>query len=71
MPLDSYAALVTEEEHAEEVTSAGMAEAIEDLKSQDPSLGQALGAAGVTPDKLADAHRRATSGADEGQPKQG
>ncbi|MDQ3827620.1 MAG: hypothetical protein M3325_18615 [Actinomycetota bacterium] len=59
-----------EEEHAEDATSADMAEAIEGLKSQDPSLAQALGAAGMTPDKLADAHRRATSGANEGQPEQ-
>ncbi|MBV9057811.1 MAG: hypothetical protein JO296_21895 [Pseudonocardiales bacterium] len=59
-----------EEERPEDTTSAGMAEAIEDLKSKDPSLAQALGSAGMTADKLADAHQRATSEENEGQPEQ-
>ncbi len=59
-----------EEERPEDTTSAGMAEAIEDLKSKDPSLAQALGSAGMTADKLADAHQRATSEEHEGQPEQ-
>jgi hypothetical protein len=67
--LSGYAALVIEEEHAEDTTSSGMADAIEDLKTKDPSLAQALGSAGMTPDKLAEAHQRATSG-DEGQSEQ-
>jgi hypothetical protein len=50
---------MTEEERAEDTTSAGMAEAIESIKSSSPSLAEALGSAGITPDKLADAHHRA------------
>jgi hypothetical protein len=61
---------VIEEEHAEGTTPAGMAEAIEDLKSQDPSLAQALGSAGMTPDKLAEAHKKATSGETGDKPEQ-
>lgn len=68
--LSGYAALVIEEERAEDTTSSGMAEAIEDLKSKDPSLAQALGSAGMTPDKLAEAHQKATSGENEGQSEQ-
>jgi hypothetical protein len=62
--------MVSEEERPEDTTSAGMAEAIEDLKSKDPSLAQALGSTGMTADKLAEAHQRATSGEDEGQSEQ-
>ena len=49
-----------EEERSEDTTAAGMAEAIEAIKSASPSLGQALGSTGMTPEKLADAHQRAT-----------
>jgi hypothetical protein len=65
-----YAALVIEEEHAEDTTSTSLGEAIEDLKGKDPSLAQALGSAGMTPDKLAEARQRAASGENEGQPEQ-
>jgi hypothetical protein len=50
-----------EEERAEDTSSAEMSEAIEAIKSASPSLAQELGSTGMTPDKLADAHRRATS----------
>jgi hypothetical protein len=46
-----------------------MAEAIESIKSSSPDLAQALGATGMTADKLADAHHRATSES-QGQPSE-
>jgi len=49
-----------EEERAEDITSAGMAEAIESIKSASPELAQRLGSAGMTPEKLAEAGHRAT-----------
>jgi hypothetical protein len=58
-----------EEERAEEATSSDMAEAIESIKSSSPDLAQALGATGMTADKLADAHHRATSES-QGQPSE-
>lgn len=42
-------------------TSAELAEALDAVKSSAPSLAQQLGAADLTPDKLAEAHQRATS----------
>ncbi|MCA1836875.1 MAG: hypothetical protein LC721_11340 [Actinobacteria bacterium] len=50
-----------EEERAEDTSSAEMSEAIEAIKSASPSLAQELGSTGITPDKLAEAHQRATS----------
>lgn len=60
-----------EEERAEETTSSGMTEAMESIKSSSPELAQTLGATGMTADKLADAHHRATSEGHDQPPEQG
>lgn len=56
-----------EEEHAEDTTSAGMAEAIQAIQSASPSLAHKLGSTGMTPEKLAKAHHRATGEGHEPQ----
>jgi hypothetical protein len=67
--------MIEEEEHAEEedaedVTSSGMAEAIQSVQSESPSLAHQLGEMGMTPEKLAAAHHRVTGeGQEEGQSK--
>lgn len=53
--------MIEEEEHAEDTTSSGMTEAIQAVQSASPSLAHKLGESGMTPDKLADAHHRATN----------
>jgi hypothetical protein len=60
-----------EEERPEETTSAGMNEAIESIKSSSPELAQALGASGMTGDKLAEAHHKASSEGHDQPPEQG
>jgi hypothetical protein len=60
-----------EEERAEETTSAGMNEAIESIKSSSPELAQALGASGITAEKLAEAHHRASPEGRDQPPEQG
>jgi hypothetical protein len=61
--------MIEEEEHAEDVTSSGMAEAIQSVQSESPALAHKLGESGMTPDKLADAHHRATDEGHEHQSK--
>jgi hypothetical protein len=59
------------EEERAEGTSADMSEAIEAIKSASPSLAQEIGSAGITPEKLAEAHQRATSGGHDRPTEQG
>jgi hypothetical protein len=66
-----YAALMIEEERAEETSSAEMSEAIESIKSSSPGLAEALGSSGVTPGKLADAHHKASPEGQDHPPEQG
>jgi hypothetical protein len=61
--------MIEEEEHAEDTTSASMAEAIQAVQSASPALAHKLGSTGMTPDKLADAHHRATGEGHEEQSK--
>jgi len=61
--------MVEEEEHSEDTTSSGMAEAIQAVQSASPSLAHKLGETGMTPDKLTEAHNRATGEGHEQQSK--
>lgn len=65
----SYAALMIEEGREPSsdtsTTSADMTEALDAVKASSPGLAAQIDAAGVSPDKLADAHGRATSGEHE------
>ena len=60
-----------EEERAGETTSAEMSEAIESIKSSSPGLAETLGSSGITPDKLADAHHKASPEGHDHPPEQG
>jgi hypothetical protein len=60
-----------EEERAGETSSAEMSEAIESIKSSSPELAQQLGSAGITADKLADAHHKASPEGHDRPPEQG
>ena len=62
--------MIEEEEHAEDITPSGMAEAIQAVQSASPSVAHKLGEAGMTPEKLADAHHRATGEGHEHQAEQ-
>ncbi|MDQ4093107.1 MAG: hypothetical protein M3143_06805 [Actinomycetota bacterium] len=48
-------------EPASEGSPDDMAAALSDMKASSPSMGAAIDGAGITPNKLADSHQRATS----------